>query len=68
MLVTGNEKDKRIEKDHAERKQCDSTFSLNNTHTGESTLKENSNAFKKYEYGHLGGWYINSALHMRFLK
>ena len=68
MLVSRNEKDKKIDKDHTERKQCDSTFNLKDTHTAESTLKENSNAFEKYEYGRLGGCYINSALHMRFLK
>ena len=32
MLVFGNEKDKRIDKDHTKRKKCDSTYSLKDTH------------------------------------
>ena len=29
---------------------------------------ENSNAYEKYEYGHLGLWYIKSTLYKRFLN
>ena len=32
----------------------------------ESTLKLNSSAYEKYEYGHLGGWYIKLTLFNRF--
>ena len=35
---------------------------------GKSTLKWNSNTFEKYEYGHLGGWYIKSTLYTRLLN
>ena len=30
------------------------------------TLKLNSNAYKKYEYGNLGRWYIKLTLFKRF--
>ena len=33
-----------------------------------STLKENSSAYEKYEYEHLGRWYIKSTIFKRFLK
>ena len=29
---------------------------------GKSTLKLNSSTYEKYEYGHLGSWYIKLAL------
>ena len=38
------------------------------THTEKNTLKKNSNALEKYEYGHFDGWYIKSALYTRFLN
>ena len=31
-----------------------------------STLKLNSSAYEKYEYGHLGRWYIKLTLFKRF--
>ena len=31
-------------------------------------LKWNSSGYEKYEYGHLGSWYIKSILYERFLK
>ena len=31
-----------------------------------STLKLNSSAYKKYEYGHFGRWYIKLTLFKRF--
>ena len=33
---------------------------------GKSTLKLNSSAYEKYEYGHLGCWYIKLTLFKRF--
>ena len=33
---------------------------------GKSTLKLNSSAYEKYEYGHLGRWYIKLTLIKRF--
>ena len=41
---------------------------LKDTHRKKNTLKQNSNAFEKYEYGYLGGWYIKSTLYTRFLN
>ena len=38
------------------------------THMEKNTLKLNSNAFEKYEYRHLGGWYIKPTLYTRFLN
>ena len=36
------------------------------TRREKSTLKLNSNAYEKYEYGHLGRWYIKLTLCKRF--
>ena len=33
-----------------------------------NTLKQNSSAYEKYEYGHLGSWYIKSTLSKGFLN
>ena len=33
-----------------------------------SPSNKTPNAFQKYEYGHLGGWYIKSTLLYKFLK
>ena len=38
------------------------------TQKEKNTLKWNSNALGKYEYGHLDGWYIKSTLYMTFLN
>ena len=35
---------------------------------GKDTLKLNSSAYEKYEYGHLDRWYIKLALFKRFLN
>ena len=35
---------------------------------GKWTLKQNSNAFEKHEYGHLGGYYIKSTFYARLLN
>ena len=35
---------------------------------GKITLKQNSSAYEKYEYGHLGRWYIKTTLYERFLN
>ena len=38
------------------------------THREKNTLKSNSNALEKYEYGHLDDWYIKSTLYTMFLN
>ena len=35
---------------------------------GKSTVKHNSSAYEKYEYGHFGRWYIKSTLFKEVLK
>ena len=39
---------------------------VKDTHREKSTLKLNSSAYGKYEYGHLGRWYIKLTLFKRF--
>ena len=34
----------------------------------EKAPSNNSSAYGKYEYGHLGGWYIKSTFYKRFLN
>ena len=46
---------------------CTSNILIKDTQ-GKSTVKWNSSAYKKYEYGHLGRWYIKSTLYQRFLN
>ena len=42
----------------------DCTFK--DTQREKAPLNQNSSTYKKYEYGHLGRWYIKSALYKRF--
>ena len=44
------------------------SISFKDTRMGKNTLKQNSSAFRKYEYGHLGSWYFKPTLYSRLLK
>ena len=41
-------------------------FDFKDTHSEKGTLKLNSSAYEKYEYGHLGRWYIKVTLFKKF--
>ena len=42
------------------------SYWVEDTHREKNTLKLDSSAYEKYEYGHLGHWYIKLTLFKRF--